>query len=144
MKKLRALTPADLDRSAVWLYEGDNDEVALVHATSLREIEVASLSRPLIARTQFTLGDGSHHVGYCSPCKGDDLFALQPVIVASGGPVFFSFDQPPSREFLTEQWKRLGVSAEDVFPVHFRCTVPVEGEFVIGRIDEDDLSGGAA
>lgn len=143
MKKLRALTPADLDRSAVWFYEGENDEVACVHASALKEIP-ASAARPLIARTQFTLADGSHHLGYCSPREGGDLAALQPVILGEQGPVFFSFEAPPSREFLAEQWKRLGVRTEDVFPVHFRCTVPVNGNFVIGRIDEDDLCGGAA
>jgi hypothetical protein len=37
----------------------------------------------------------------------------------------------------------LGVRAADVFPVHFRCTVPVNGLYVTGIIESDDLTGAA-
>lgn len=142
MKRLLDLKPADLERSAIWRYAGETDETALVRATERSELSVAD-SGLFIARTQFALGNGAQHVGFCSPGRETTLDYLQPVIVTASGPVYFWFDDPPSQESLLAQWARLGVRGEDIFPVHFRCTVAVDGEFVTGIIEADDLTGAA-
>lgn len=143
MKRVAELTPADLERAAVWRYDGASDDVATVAATPLRELSGRDPST-FIARTQFALANGAQFTGFCSPAESADVESLQPVIATDDGLVYFSFSEPPTRESLTAQWKRLGAEQDDIFPIHFRCTVPVDGHFVIGTIDEDDLTGGAA
>jgi hypothetical protein len=138
MKRLADLSAGDLERVRVWRYAGENDDTAVVHATdrvalSSREDEV------FIAHTQFTLGNGTQHVGFCTPAKGTGLEAIQPVILSQWGLVYFWFDPPPSRESLAAQWQRLGTDRERVFPVHYRCTVPVDGSYVVGTITAEDL-----
>ena len=142
MKRLIDLNPADLDRSAIWRYAGETDETALVRATERSELSEAE-GGLFIARTQFALGNGAQHVGFCSPGKEPTLDQLQPVIITPSGPVYFWFEEPPSQESLRAQWARLGVGREDVFPVHFRCTAAVDGKFVTGIIEADDLTGAA-
>ena len=142
MKKLRDLAPADLQRCPVWRYEGETDEVAVLHATSKRELTDPS-DQIYIAETQFVLANGAQHIGFCTPADDDEVQTLQPVIVTPEGHVYFWFDEPPTREFLLAQWNRLGAPRDEVFPVHFRCVVPVNGKYVTGVIEEEDLTGAA-
>jgi hypothetical protein len=142
MKRLHELRPFDLERVAVWHYEGASDDVATVRATDRTELGKADIDT-FIARTQFVLGNGAQHVGFCSPAEDCGLDVTQPVIVTSLGLVYFHFEEPPSQETLDDQWRRLGAGHEQVFPVHFRCTVPLAGKFVTGVIEADDLTGAA-
>ena len=125
MKRLLDFTPADIRRCAVWRYEGENDEVALLYATDRRELS-ENEKDIFIAETHFVLANGTQHIG---------------AIVTGAGHVYFWFNQPPSRETLQAQWKLLGVGREEIFPVHFRCAVPVAGRFVTGVIEAEDLTG---
>ncbi len=142
MKRLSDLKPSDLDRSSVWRYDGETDETAMVRATQRTELTAAE-AETFIAKTQFALANGAQHVGFCSPTDDSGLDYLQPVIVTAAGPVFFYFEEPPSREFLAAQWSRLGAPYDKIFPIHFRCVVPVDGQFVSGTIEEVDLTGAA-
>ncbi len=142
MKHLHDLTPADLERAAVWRYEGESDDVAHVRATDRTELAADDRDR-FIARTQFTLANGSHHIGFCTADPSARIDDLQPVIVTADGPVYFYFEAPPSQETLDAQWLRLGVGHEQIFPVHFRCTVLLDGEYVTGIIEAEDLTGAA-
>lgn len=142
MKRLHDLMPADLERAAVWRYEGESDDVARVRAT-----DRAALSEEdpgiFIASTQFQLANGAHHLGFCSPAHESVLDELQPVILTAEGPVYFFFEVPPSHETLETQWRRLGAARDEIFPVHFRCLVPIDGVFVTGVIEAEDLTGAA-
>lgn len=142
MKRLHDLTRSDLERAAVWRYEGENDDVAHVRATARTELS-ASDAGLFIARTQFILASGAHHIGFCTPDADGELADVQPVIVTADGPVYFYFDAPPSQETLDAQWLRLGAGHEQIFPVHFRCTVLLDGAYVTGIIEADDLTGAA-
>jgi len=142
MKRLHDLTPADLERAAVWHYDGESDDVAYVRATARAQLS-ANDRDSFIARTQFTLANGSHHAGFCTPGTSGKLADLQPVIVTADGPVYFHFDAPPSQETLDAQWLKLGAGHEQIFPVHFRCTVPLDGDYVTGTIEANDLTGAA-
>lgn len=142
MKRIADLTPADFERAPVWRYSGATDETAVMYATNRREL-TDDERETFIARTQFVLGNGAQHVGFCSPVNDSEMDCLQPVILTQYGPVYFWFEHPPTHEFLASQWARLGVTREDVFPVHFRCTVPVSGRFVTGIITADNLTGAA-
>ena len=142
MKTLRDLVPADLQRCPVWRYEGETDEVAVLRATDKRELSDPS-EDIYIAETQFVLANGAQHIGFCTPSEEDEVELLQPVIVTPEGHVYFWFDEPPTREFLRAQWDLLGASHEEIFPVHFRCMVPVNGKYVTGVIEAEDLTGAA-
>ena len=142
MKRLRDLKPADIERVAVWRYHGDSDDEATVSATDMSSLKKRD-SQDYIARTQFVLANGSQHTGFCSPGPDDSLEDLQPVILTSFGPVFFWFPEPPSEESLKMQWRRLDATHDQIFPVHFRCAVPMDGYYVTGTIESDDLTGAA-
>lgn len=142
MKRLSNLTPSDLERVAVWCYEGTSDDLARVRATDRKSISEDN-RETFIARTQFVLANGAQHIGFCSPSSADALDVLQPVIVTPDGLVYFHFEEPPSRESLRQQWNRLGVGSEEIFPIHFRCLVPLDGRYVTGVIESDDLTGAA-
>lgn len=141
MKRLADLTPSDLERIPVWRYEGGSDDVARVKATDRTELSERD-DDVFIARTQFVLANGSQHIGFCSPLD-ETLDIVQPVIITPEGLVYFYFEEPPSHEMLDEQWRRLGVGHEQIFPVHYRCLVPVDGRYVTGVIESDDLTGAA-
>lgn len=142
MKRLRDLKPADIERVAVWRYTGSSDDDATVSATD-KIVLTEEESEDYIARTQFVLANGSQHTGFCSPGPDTSLDCLQPVILTSFGPVFFWFLEPPSEESLKMQWLRLGAPHEQIFPVHFRCVVPMGGSYITGTIEADDLTGAA-
>lgn len=142
MKRINELRTADLDRAPVWRYEGAGDDSAVVHATARTELTETETG-VFIARTQFVLNNGTQHIGFCSPTDDSGLDYLQPVILTECGPVFFWFDTPPSEESLHAQWHRLGSDHQTIFPVHFRCTVPVDGRYVTGTINESDLTSAA-
>jgi len=142
MKRLTELTPADLERAAVWHYSGETDETASVRATDRHELSAREAGL-FLARTQFALANGAQHVGFCSPGEEVTLEYLQPVIVTAVGPVYFWFADPPTQESLRAQWQKLGARREDIFPVHYRCTVPIGGRYLTGMIHDGDLTGAA-
>ena len=133
MKRLVDLTVGDLTASPVWRYEGGSSEDALVvaedrAALSQRDEEI------LLAATEFVLTDSSEHLGFCFPVDGDGIDYLQPVIVAPTMHVRFWFDGSVATEVLAAQWKALGKTEEEIFPVRFSCRVPVDGRTVSGVI----------
>jgi hypothetical protein len=142
MKRLTELKPHDLEAVAVWRYEGEGDDTALVRATERLELSERD-SATFIARTQFVLADGSQHIGFCSPSDDSGIDYVQPVIVTPEGPVFFWFEEPPTAEFLQAQFARLGVDHGEIFPVHYRCTVPLDGRLISGVVTGDDVTGAA-
>ena len=133
MKRLADLTIEDLTAAPVWRYEGGSGEDAVVVAAS-RD----SLSREddevFLASTDFVLPDSTRHLGFCFPVDDAGLDYLQPVIVTATGQVRFWFERAIAPEDLLVQWIALGKQGEDVFPVRFRCRVPVDGRTVAGEI----------
>jgi hypothetical protein len=142
VKRLHDLTPSDVERVAVWRYDGANDDVAMVRATE-RDALSKHDADVFIARTQFHLANGTQHLGFCTPSDEESLDVLQPVIVTGEGLAFFYFEEPPSHETLERQWQLLGAGHEQIFPIHFRCLVPLDGRFITGTIEADDLTGAA-
>jgi hypothetical protein len=131
MKRLAELTLEDLARCPVWRFEGQSDDSASV-------IPVDDFERPdreaYIARTRFTLADGSEWWGYCSPTDDSSLDYLQPVILTMGGPVRFWYDEPPAEPEPARACRLLGKRPSEVFPVRFECVVPFEGRRVAGQL----------
>lgn len=131
MKALRDLTTDDLARCPIWRYEGRTDDTASVSP-------VAAFEQPdreaYIARTRFVLADSSEWWGYCSPTDDSGLDYVQPVLLTSGGPVRFWYDQQPAEPEPARACRLLRRPPGRVFPVRFECAVPVAGRVVGGEL----------
>ena len=133
MKRIAELTIGDLRESPVWRYEEGTGPNAMVSparraALSLSDDEV------FLAATEFELFDGSRHTGYCFPADDSGIDYLQPAIVAAAGHVNFWTENPVSPEDLADRWRVLGKDPGEIFPVSFRCLVPVDRRTVSGWI----------
>jgi hypothetical protein len=131
MKALRDLTVEDLAHSPIWRYQGHSDETATVSPVSAFE---HPNREAYIARTKFTLADGSEWWGFCSPTDDSSLDYIQPVILAPGGPVAFWYEQQPVEAEPARACRLLGGSPGQVFPVRFECQVPFEGRVLVGEL----------
>jgi hypothetical protein len=143
MTLLRELTIEDLRRTPVWKSLGGSDAEALVepaNRTTLSESERYTF----LAVTEFVLGNGQHHLGFCSPTDDSGLDYVQPVIVTTQGQIRLWFDEPPSRAVLAEQLSRWAVPASQIFPIKYRCLVPVDGRTVSGTVSQVGSVSGVA
>ncbi len=136
------LTVEDLSANPVWRYEGGSGKDARVAAVKRDALSRAD-DEIYLAATEFELFDETTCSGYCFPADGAGVDYLQPVILTASGPVAFWFEQPPSAETLAQQWKALGKEPAQVFPVAFRCLVPVDGQTLHGRIERVEYSESA-
>ncbi|MEO8190929.1 MAG: PilZ domain-containing protein [Acidobacteriota bacterium] len=139
MKRLVELTVADLAATAVWRYEGGTGDQAIVVPADRSSLSISD-DEVFLARTEFTLPDGSRHPGFCFPVDDTGVDYLQPVIVTEAGQVRFWFEGPVSPAALAGQWAYLGRGVEEIFPVGFRCLVPVDDRTVAGVISQVEHS----
>lgn len=134
MKRLGELTAEDLAAHPVWRYEGGSGADALVVPTKRKTLSQGD-DEIFLAATEFELFDSSRHSGFCFPADDSGIDYLQPVIVGPSRHVSFWFDEPVGAEELASQWAAFGREPASIFPVTFRCLVPVDGRHVTGRID---------
>ena len=139
MKRLVDLTLEDLRASPVWRYEGGSGAEAQVEPAR-RDALSRSDDEIFLAATAFELRDGTRHQGFCFPADDSGIDYLQPAIVTDAGHVYFWFDGPADEAMIARQWKALAKEPREIFPVAFRCLVPVDGREVSGRIDGLELS----
>ncbi len=133
MKRLGKLTAEDLAANPVWRYEGGSGSEALVVPVE-RDALSQSDDEIFLAATDFDLFDSSRYLGFCFPADDSGIDYLQPVIIGGARHVSFWFEGSVSPAAVAAQWSRLGKKAADIFPVTFRCRVPVDGRSVTGRI----------
>lgn len=133
MKRLVELTAEDLAAEPVWRYEGGAGAAAMV-VPIRRDALSRSDDEVFLATTDFELFDGSRHVGFCFPADDSGIDYLQPSIVVAAGQVAFWTEGPAPPEELAERWRVLGKEPGQIFPVAFRCRVPVDGGIVSGWI----------
>jgi hypothetical protein len=134
VKRLAELSVEGLVASPVWRYEGGSGADATI-APSKRVSLSQTDDEIFLAATEFELFDSSRHFGFCFPADDTGIDYLQPVILSPSGHVSFWFDGPAAPEVLSSQWKALGKEPREIFPVAFRCLVPVDGRTVSGRIE---------
>ena len=139
LQRLVDLTIEDLSTTPVWRYEGGSGAEAVVVPTGRSSLSGED-DEVCLAATEFTLCDSSRYLGFCFPVDDSGLDYLQPVILTRAGQVSFWFDGPIAQEVLAAQWNALGKRPEEVFPVQFRCLVPVAGRTVTGVIPHVESS----
>jgi hypothetical protein len=133
VKRLVDLTVEDLAANPVWRYVGGSGAQATIAPASKRSLSEAD-DEVFLAATEFELADSSRHRGFCFPADDSGIDYLQPVILTPTGHVNFWFDEPVAPEALSAQWGALGKDPRDIFPVAFRCLVPVDGRTDSGRV----------
>src|SRR5215472_3700315 len=126
VKRLVYLTVEDLEASPVWRYEGGSGPHATVAPTKRVSLSQSD-DEIFLAATEFQLTDSSRHFGFCFPADDSGIDYLQPVIIRPAGHVNFWFDGPAEPGHLSRQWKSLGKEPSEIFPVAYRCLVPVDG-----------------
>jgi hypothetical protein len=139
VKRLVELTIEDLQAHPVWRYEGGQGAEALAAPVD-RAMLSQSDDEIFLAATDYELFDATRHAGFCFPADGTGVDYLQPVILTPAGQVAFWFDGPVAPAALERQWKVLGREPAQIFPVAFRCLVPVDGRTVTGRIESIESS----
>src|SRR5262249_35030315 len=146
VKRLIDLTVEDLEASPVWRYEGGSGARATVAPAKRVSLSQAD-GEIFLAATEFQLVDASQHFGFCFPADDSGIDYLQPVIIRPARHVNFWFDGPAQPATLSSQWKALGKEPNEIFPVAYRCLVPVDGHTVSGKIDgvvsSADLTSGS-
>lgn len=133
MKRLVELTAEDLESEPVWRYEGGTGTAAMV-VPARRDALSRADDEVYLGATDFELFDGSRHVGFCFPADDSGIDYLQPSIVVPAGQVAFWTEGPASPEDLAARWRVLGREPGQIFPVSFRCRIPVDGGIVSGWI----------
>jgi hypothetical protein len=146
VKRLADLSVEDLVASPVWRYEGGSGANATV--VSSKRVSLSQTDDEIfLAATEFELFDSSQHFGFCFPADDSGIDYLQPVILCPSGQVSFWFEGPVAPQVLSSQWRALGKEPRDIFPVAYRCLVPVDGRTVSGRIEgvvsSRDLTSGS-
>jgi hypothetical protein len=143
MKRLFDLTVEDLTASPVWRYEGGSGVEAVVEPEDRTSLTQAD-DEVFLAATEFLLPDSSARLGFCFPVDDAGIDYLQPVIITPSGHVRFWFEGAVGPGVLASQWSALGKKEDEVFPLTFRCLVPVDGRTVTGVIRSVETSAGVA
>jgi hypothetical protein len=134
VKRLLDVTVDDLVAHPVWRYEGGVGRDAIVVPATKTTLS-RSDDEIFLAGTDFELFDTTKHFGFCFPADDTGIAYLQPVILTRSGPVSFWFDELPSEEKLSKQWRLLGKDEAEIFPATFRCRVLVDGRIITGRME---------
>jgi hypothetical protein len=130
MKRLADLTAADLNATAVWRHSGGPDSQATVSPEPDAFLSDNG-AVVFIARTEFTLNDGSTLLGYSSPADPSSLDYLSPVILLDARQIPLWDD---SQNRMSDLWRALGRREDGVFPIRWRSAVPVDGQPTQGFI----------
>jgi len=130
MKRFADLSVDDLSASPVWRYSsGDGDASAIVEPTEKAELS-ESESSVYVVSTTFILADGTSVPGVCSPQDASGLDYIQPVLFGVDGHVRLSTVRTDAQEVAQHLRRRTAA----VFPLQFRCNVPVDGVVLSGTI----------
>ncbi len=141
-KQVYELSAQDLEKYPMWEYaldeedEPDQDE-ATVRPVQELPANPEDRSQVVLAMT-LTLADGTSSYGVikCPTTPDWDMSDLLPAMLVNDGMVsFWQGVRVPSRDTLSNEYRRIGKVAEQVFPAGFRTLVEIDGHIVHGTID---------
>jgi hypothetical protein len=135
-KLLDKLTISDLQAIPIWRYWSEtDDEAAWVEATELTYLSEES-DLTFLAATEFVLADGTRHLGYCSPVDWSGLDYVQPVLLTPHGVVRLWLASSPDQTLFERQFAILRKPLSSIFPLVYRCIVPVSGHYRTGYVQD--------
>lgn len=148
-KQENTLTIFDLIKFPAWEYALDENDVPGQNEKTLRPYLIPPpLDREkayFVIRARFTLANGASLTGFIKPLpqSEDKLmqpllpYDLHPVIVTDQGHVPFCYGVfMPDEATISENYKRLGYEAENVFPISFMADIEV-----LNSVSEGVLEG---
>ena len=138
-KQVGELKPADLARFSIWEFaldeEGEpgQDEETVKPRPDLETVDPEE--GLFIVRAELVAGDGTRFDGYVTAAEEDHVGSIQPTIVTDRGQVNFWYGGfAPTRAELEREYRILGKTAGDLFPVRYRALVPSRGAGLEGRV----------
>jgi hypothetical protein len=140
-KSVAELSLDDLELCPVWEFaldeEGEDGQDESTVRPRVMSDKLDPAAGMFIVRARFRLADGTQMHGYLTPAaEGEaDLGTLQPVIVTNAGQVLFWWGviMPPASE-LSAFYRRLGRTADKIFPLQFSSDVPILGGPLHGEL----------
>ena len=139
-KQVDLLTLADVEENPVWEFALDEEGEEGQDEETVRPYQLTPPLDPsvglLIVRAKFALADGAEMEGYLTPPFDGSpaIGSIQPTIVTDQGQVGFWYGiVAPDKDRIAQNYRLLGKSPSQVFPLKFRSTVeimggPIEGE----------------
>ena len=134
------MAPGDIVKSAVWEFcldeEGEpgQDEATVKPRKDLQRL--SDLDGSMIAKADFTFGNGEKGIGYIYASPEGTLTAVQPVILTPLGQVMFWYGiMAPDEERQKESLARLASVSEKPFPIKFACAIPTDDEPISGVLE---------
>jgi hypothetical protein len=137
-KQENALTISDLNQFPIWEYALDEEDVPGQNEKTIRPYlippHLIQMNAYFVVRTRFTLANGASLIGFIKPLTEKDNklmkpllpYDLSPVIVTDQGHVPFCYGVfKPNEATISENYKRLGYEAENVFPISFMFDIEV-------------------
>jgi len=147
-KQENTLTIFDLMQFPAWEYAIDEEDVQGRDEKTLRPyLTPPPLDREkayFVARARFTLANGASMIGFFKPLRQSEdklmqpllPYDLNPVIVTDQGHVSFCYGVfMPDEATISENYKRLGYEAENVFPVSFMADIEVRNSVSEGVLE---------
>jgi hypothetical protein len=129
-KLVSELKAEDFERSKVWEYRGDSDMTATVEPSSQTELAEDD-GNVYLASTEFRLADGTMLRGFSSPTDDSGADYVQPVIFHGGNQLILWSDSR-GMDNISEA---MGKQTHDVYPIHWKSEVLVNGEIRKGDIN---------
>jgi hypothetical protein len=138
-KQVYDLRPHDLEQFPIWEHALDEEGEPGQDEATVKPRPDLTVADPgegmLIARAEFTANDGTRYDGYVYPSHEQNFGFIQPTIVTDDGQVNFWYGAfPPKPGALEADYKLLGKTAEQLFPVKFRAVVEYEGTKLEGEV----------
>jgi len=130
-KQAIELTPDDFRQVRTWEYHGDDDLTATAEPSLKSEISEDDGTVYLTA-TEFRLADGTMLSGFSSPTDNSGLDYIQPVIFHGERQLRLW----TNRDGLIDISRELGKKRDEVFPIHWRSLVLVNGNTRSGHIEQ--------
>jgi hypothetical protein len=133
------LRPGDFEQFPIWEHALDEEGEAGQDEATVKARPDLTAADPgegmFIARAEFIAHDGTRYDGYVSPSDEQAFGSIQPTIVTDGAQVNFWYGAfPPKPGALEADYKLLGKSADQLFPVKFRALVEYEGATLEGEV----------
>jgi hypothetical protein len=133
------LRPGDLEQSPIWEYALDEEGEPGQDEATVRPRPDLTVADPgdgiFVARAEFIAHDGTRYDGFVSPSTEQEFGFIQPTIVTDEGQVSFWYGAfAPKPGALEGDYKLLGKTADQLFPIRFRALLEYEGAKLEGEV----------
>ncbi len=140
-KPISQLSLGDLHDTSIWEFCLDEEAEEGQDETTIKprpDLTIADQSEGMyIVKTEFIADNGKKYLGFSTPSENFDLGIIQPTIVIENGKQIglWCGAFKPSKDELSEYYKDLHTSAENLFPLKFRSDVKTKNMKTMGSVE---------